>query len=89
VHSHLEKPLLVTLIYNTPGVGWVKHHLNSHFCLEVGTNKTKRPYSMLFFTIAYAACSTVLNKHGKRDRENEFCMLAFSCKSNIGRDIEC
>ena len=27
-------------------------------------------------------------KHGRRDRENEFCMPAFSCKSNIGRDIE-
>ena len=27
MHSHLEKPLLVTLIYNTPGVGWVHHHL--------------------------------------------------------------
>ena len=26
--------------------------------------------------------------YDRRDRENEFCMLAFSCKSNIGSDIE-
>jgi hypothetical protein len=31
VHSHLDKPLLVTSIYNTPGVGWVHHHLNAPF----------------------------------------------------------
>jgi len=33
--------------------------------------------------------ASLLNTHDRRDRENEFCILAFSCKSNIGRDIVC
>ena len=33
--------------------------------------------------------ASTTNKHDRRDRENEFCMLAFSCKSNIGRVNEC
>ena len=29
--------------------------------------------------------ASTTTKHDRQDRENEFCMLAFSCKSNIGR----
>ncbi len=45
MHSHLEKPLLVTLIYNTPGVGWVHHHLTQPFLFRGSEPLKNRPYS--------------------------------------------
>jgi hypothetical protein len=31
--------------------------------------------------------ASTTNKHERRDQVDEFCMLAFCCKSNIGRDM--
>ena len=45
MHSHLEKPLLVTLIYNTHGFNWVKHHLTQPFLFQRSERLKNRPYS--------------------------------------------